>query len=846
MKSVSQASSGACSPNISNISNATVSVTCTDPAVERTLNAILVRIRPTAKEFGDLLGLINKSLPLQEQLLRQLATANSTASLTADLKKELESVSDALRITRQAATSANQKLQEASQQMHSLERAANAGIMGADPEQRTQAISDALEAIEEHYASSTAATAISTLLSATGPLVEDVAAMAISRDGKRLIAVTLAHVVYAWDVGTGALFSMKKGEGIVDAIFRPPNSDVIVIVTQDSRVSVWSRSAELIATWTLPSIPEHAHRALDVSTDGTLLASATNFFQGSGNDDAPATIAIWNVVSGKQLTSVSNPGFSKPIFSSDGTVLAVATFSSGRVALWRRETSSPLSYGLKPFAVRSYPFSVQPVQGHKLVYESLRDVSPGLGNQILGTIEKNRATNEVWNIIEGVQLQQIELGADDLHQDTYISTSWGFSTVWNISDSGTKVYAMGDEEPQLHVPLIPIAASVDAKGKRAVIAHSGGTDLFNLENRWDTHHVSDKIFYEAHLSSMGDLVFGGTDSGVAALRVPSGAPLWQHKYAINASDLSFPDSGLVALVNKDNAWSNISFQNGWVGRPLEGDKIAEAQISQNGQFYASRTIGKDWTVRHVQTGAVIGQYRSVGWSPRGIRVANDGRAILAIEDLEQQLPTIRILVSEGHVSFVRQVAYPMSAFAVSPDLRIIAVAYQNGTLDLINTMDGTGKTIADLNAPATQLTLSEDGQSIAVGDAEGKVTVFHISTGHQVTVGVAKPINTLTFSPEGRQLAIGTTRGRGARGIVRVVSSSSGETLMEFGVRGTVRGVTFSQDATSLLAGTQAEIVHLPLTKGGLVAALCAFVVPQPTSVTRTSLRRSCDTFLAR
>lgn len=110
-----------------------------------------------------------------------------------------------------------------------------------------------------------------------------------------------------------------------------------------------------------------------------------------------------------------------------------------------------------------------------------------------------------------------------------------------------------------------------------------------------------------------------------------------------------------------------------------------------------------------------------------------------------------------------------------------------------------------------EVTLSSDGRYLAMGDANGQITIRNLQTQKTIAQfrGDEDHISALQFSPDDQILASG-----GYNGSVKLWKMSNWELIGTLSTSGTVTGLSFSPDG-SILAGTDYEVVTLWSTRTG-------------------------------
>jgi WD40 repeat protein len=153
--------------------------------------------------------------------------------------------------------------------------------------------------------------------------------LALSADGKRVIAGGSDRVVRVFDVETGKPIQQFLGhQGEVWGAVLSPDGARAVTGGWDRTLCVWDvRTGKRLASF--PHVPDSV-RCLALSPNGRWLA-AGHFAQANG----PGTVRLWDVATGKELRAFRGHTLevTSVVFSQDGTRLLTSSFDK-TVRLW--------------------------------------------------------------------------------------------------------------------------------------------------------------------------------------------------------------------------------------------------------------------------------------------------------------------------------------------------------------------------------------------------------------------------------------------------------------------------------------------------------------------------------
>jgi HAD superfamily hydrolase (TIGR01662 family) len=213
-------------------------------------------------------------------------------------------------------------------------------------------------------------------------------------------------------------------------------------------------------------------------------------------------------------------------------------------------------------------------------------------------------------------------------------------------------------------------------------------------------------------------------------------------------------------------------------------------VSPDGRLIAATENDGEWMVYEATTGRELsGRYtrspiRGLAFSPDGTRIASISQngtlgvwnpltgATIALEHGGEGAPGLAftpsgalVTVLPGQIAFFfagsaqrsRSIALPgvPRAFALSPDGQLIAVAFEDRSLAIVDNQPEHVGLRLTTTANAHAMAFSPDGALLAVGDVAGSITLFDVASGQVRFSGRLHAADTavaVTFSPDGIQL----------------------------------------------------------------------------------------------
>ncbi len=181
----------------------------------------------------------------------------------------------------------------------------------------------------------------------------------------------------------------------------------------------------------------------------------------------------------------------------------------------------------------------------------------------------------------------------------------------------------------------------------------------------------------------------------------------------------------------------------WLTVALLGAIVAAATVLLGDRKSDRESPAKSTLI--VNTGTI----KSIAFRPDGAMLFSVGvDGSLAVLDLKTRL----------EIPVPPQGLGPVRCAAFSPNNRVVATATATAAVSLHDLVDHRSRTLDDISASTTAaacLAFSPDGETLVVGQEDGKITLWNASTGRKRSTlpGHTEFVATLAFSPDGTALA---------------------------------------------------------------------------------------------
>ena len=588
--------------------------------------------------------------------------------------------------------------------------------------------------------------------------------VAVSPDGSRIVAGTLAGTVPVWDAATGGRLATLRepaagglgssnfsiaGNSITSVSYSPDGTKILTS-SDDTNARIWDAATGrplriLVARDTL--------NGAGFSPDGTEVVTACE----------DGTAVIWNAASGSPVMTLGTPGGApvmSAVFNRDGTEVVTAS-SGGTATIWSTITGAQLAVLSEPGGAALNDAAFSP-DGTEVATASLDgtariwSTTTGAQLMLLGTpsgsdlrsasfspdgreivTAGSGRTATIWNTANGEQLTSLEEPGGG--RISYAAFSPSGTEITTASNDGT--VRIWDAFPR---QLVRVMAAPDGAGLNNASFSPAGTELVTAG--------SDGTARIWNIATGRQLrVFHEGDQGVN---------FTQGGNAINSA--SFSPNGDEILTASNDGTAKI--WNAATGRLLKTFETSfptySATFGPGGTDVMTATDAEQITVWNAKSGRQVSDFFAgkaflfhASYSPDGTEVvtaSNDG--------------TARIWAAESNAFNGKQLAIfrephsaPIGSAVFSPNGTDILTVSDDGTARLWNIR--TRKQLTVLTEPqGTRFytaAFNPNGTEIVTSSGAGSATVWNASTGKRLTtLGYSQgaTIESASFSPSGNQV----------------------------------------------------------------------------------------------
>ncbi|BDM83852.1 hypothetical protein AM10699_67130 (plasmid) [Acaryochloris marina MBIC10699] len=542
-----------------------------------------------------------------------------------------------------------------------------------------------------------------------------VKAVAISRDGKRIITGSGDGTVRIWDAKTGKLIGqlLQKSELGIFSVAISHDGQRIISGSWDGTVRIWdAKTGKPIGQLLQKS--ELGIFSVVISHDGRRIISG-------GMDN---TVRIWDANTGKPI--------GQPLKGHEGTVSAVVISHDGKriisssgdetVRIWSTETGKSIG---------------QPLKGHKGVVTSV--VISHDGRRIISGSEDG--TVRIWSADTGKPIGQ-PLKSHEGRVTSVVISHDGRRIISGSEDGTVRIWSAETEKP-IGQPLMGYKGGIPR-----AISHNG------------QYLISD--------SKDGTVQIWDTESDK-----PIGQPLKDHEREFLSVAISYDGQRIITGSGDGTVRIWDTNTGKLIGQPLKGHEgtVSAVAISHDGQRIISGGMDKTVRIWDTNTGKLIGQplkgheevVTSVALSPHIISrdhakdndqyiVSGSADNTVWIWDANTGKPIGQPL--KGHREVVTSVA-------ISHDKQRIISSSGDGTVRIWSTETGKliGQPLKGHKGKVSAVAISHDGQRIISGGMDKTVRIWDAKTGKligQPLKGHEGGVTSVAISHDGKRIISGS------------------------------------------------------------------------------------------
>ncbi len=568
---------------------------------------------------------------------------------------------------------------------------------------------------------------------------DEVTAMAISPDGKRIVSGSDDKTIKIWDSASGdELMTLRGHDDWISSVAFSPDGKRIISGSGDNTVKVWDSAtgAELM---TLRGHSDDVY-GMAISPDGKRIVS--------GSIDK--TIRVWNADNGAELMTIR--GQDRQIgpvsFSPDGKRIISGSLDwtvwNQTIKVWDTTTGAEL----------------MTLFGHDYYWINSIDISPDGKRIISGGSD---STIKVWDSATGSEIMTIrghKLGITKVafspNGKQFVSGSNdGMIKVWDVSTGTELMTLLGHRNGVSSVAFSPDGMHIISSSKDKTI------------KVWDNAIRAEAVTLSGHQGTIFSIAFspdgkrfvsGGSGNTVTVWNVETMTELMTLRGHDNwVSGISFsPDGRRIASGSRDKTIKIWDAANGAELMTLRGDysfggpsfspdsrRIACSSNDNKVRVWDAAT-GEELMVLHGHRG------RHVAFSPDGKQIAlgsSDGMIIVWDASTGNEVMTLR-----GHSERVWSVVF-------SPDgKRIVSGSSVDPTIRVWDAGSGAEVLTLPSDGPVLSVAFSPDGKRIISGSMAGTVKVWDSATGAEFMTlrEHSDRIWSVAFSPDGKTIAAGT------------------------------------------------------------------------------------------
>ncbi len=559
-----------------------------------------------------------------------------------------------------------------------------------------------------------------------------VTAVAFSPDGTMVASGSSDRTVKIWDITTGRTIATLEGH--TDKVSS-------VVFSLDGK-TLASGSGLQVKLWDIATkqhivtlVHTHPVRAVDLSPDGTMLAS------GSWNSSVDVgTVWLWDMATRRHIATLEGHtgGINSIVFSPKMSTL-VSGSDDGTIKLWDIAARTNIAT-LKGHTGAVY--SVTYSSDGKTLASGAADYASGTG----------RGQIKLWDVAT-----QRNIATLKGHIDWITSVAF--------SPDGTTLVSGGYDGVKLWDVLTQNVSTLEGHSRNVFFLSfsSDGTMLAAGIDRmvkvWNVHTGSPIATFAEHTNKIRSVAFLSDGITLASASYDNTIKLWDIPTGRNIATFAGPTKYSRAVVFSPDgttlvSWRDLSIQlwdvvTGRAIATLRGHTswISFVVFSPDGTMLASRSDDNTVKLWDISTGRNIvtieghrGQVQSVAFSPDGTILASREHNGVNLWDIA----TGRNITNW----------YRVYSMVFSPDGTMLAFGGKSGIVELREV--STGRNIATLEGHTrvvNSVVFSPDGTTLASESWDNTVKLWDVMTGRTIATFEHPGVSSIMFSPDGMLLA---------------------------------------------------------------------------------------------
>lgn len=262
---------------------------------------------------------------------------------------------------------------------------------------------------------------------------------------------------------------------------------------------------------------------------------------------------------------------------------------------------------------------------------------------------------------------------------------------------------------------------------------------------------------DTFLSSDARFILVSVESGDGyedIVGIKDGTVIWTTGLSIYDLDMA-EASNYAAVANSDG---NLALLSCATGKALWSLKVypTTLDLSSDGKYLVSN--GEDRRIRlFSENGSPLWQSIPINGSIRSLSVADDGKSVIAVTDIDSTHMRVYLLDQSGIISSTTE--HSAANLFSSYWGRYIVASYSNGLI-MTNKLTGATTTYQAMQMP-TNAAVTKDGQYLAIGNIATSSTAYLFTKEGNILVKhpIPQTINAINLTPDGQCIVAGSSSG---------------------------------------------------------------------------------------